>query len=66
MKIDTIKNEEENKHSVKIPLRTSGRLDLNDLIKRAKFQRKEEKKNNIIIISAIVAVAAIVLMILSL
>ena len=45
---------------------TSGRLDLNDLLKRAKDEEKNNKKTNLLIFSASVAVASILLLIFTL
>jgi len=45
---------------------TSGRLDVNDLLKRAKDEEKNNKKTNLLIFSASVAVASILLLIFTL
>mgnify|MGYP001295097889 FL=1 len=45
--------------------RTEQRINLNDLLKRAKDQAKEDKKINYLIISGVAAIAAVVLLILS-
>ena len=45
---------------------TSGRLDLNDLLKRAKDEEKNNKKTNLLIFSASVAIASILLLIFTL
>ena len=42
------------------------RLDLNDLLKRAKDQKKNDKKANLLILSGSVAVAFVVILLLSL
>ncbi len=42
------------------------RLDLNDLLKRAKDQQRSDKKNNLVILSAVVAVIGVVVLILNL
>ena len=42
------------------------RLDLNNLLKRAKDQKKNEKKGNLLILSGSVAVAFVVILLLSL
>ena len=42
------------------------RLDLNDLLKRAKEKKKNEKKGNLLILSGSVAVAFVVILLLSL
>jgi len=41
------------------------RIDLNDLLKKAKDQKKEERKTNLKIIAGVVSVALIVVVILS-
>ena len=45
---------------------TKPRLDLNDLLKRAKDKKKSEKKGNLLILSGSVAVAFVVILLLSL
>ena len=42
------------------------RLDLNDLLKRAKDQKKNDKKVNLLILSTAVSVAFVVILLLSL
>ena len=42
------------------------RLDLNDLLKRAKDQKKNDKKANILILSGVVTVAFVVFLLLNL
>ena len=42
------------------------RLDLNDLLQRAKDQEKSEKKNNLLIVSGITSVAVLFILFLSL
>lgn len=42
------------------------RLDLNDLIKRNKEQRKRDKKTNLIIVGGTATIAVVVLSVLSL
>tara|TARA_B100001123_G_C15264603_1_gene1007953 strand:- start:1395 stop:1610 length:216 start_codon:yes stop_codon:yes gene_type:complete len=42
------------------------RLDLNDLLKRMKDQKKHDKKLNLLIISGAASVAAVVILILNL
>ena len=41
------------------------RLDLNDLLKRAKDQEKNDKKENILILSGVVTVAFVVFLLLN-
>ena len=43
---------------------TKGRLDLNDLIKRRKLEKKIDRKTNLIIFSGATTLAAVVLIIL--
>ena len=45
--------------------RTEQRINLNDLLKRAKEQAREDKKVNYLIISGVAAVAIVALLILS-
>ena len=45
---------------------TKDRLNLNDLLKRNKEEKKLDKKNNLLIFSGVTAVAAVVFVILSL
>tara|TARA_B100000029_G_scaffold494289_1_gene557819 strand:+ start:381 stop:605 length:225 start_codon:yes stop_codon:yes gene_type:complete len=45
---------------------SSGRLDLNDLLKRIKNEKKDLKKNNLIIFAGAASLAAVVLIILNL
>ena len=42
------------------------RLDLNDLLKRAKDQEKNDKKANLLILSGVVTVAFVVFLLLNL
>ena len=42
------------------------RLDLNDLLKRAKDQKKNDKKANLLILSGVVTVAFVVFLLLNL
>ncbi len=42
------------------------RLDLNDLLKRAKEQKKHDKKNNLLIFSGAVTAASAVILLLNL
>jgi len=42
------------------------RLDLNDLLLRAKIQKKNEKKHNLLIISGALSVVAVIFIVLSL
>ena len=42
------------------------KIDLNDLLKRAKEEKKENSKNNILIFSGVATVCAAVLLVLSL
>tara|TARA_B100000029_G_C16717458_1_gene645643 strand:- start:134 stop:310 length:177 start_codon:yes stop_codon:yes gene_type:complete len=42
------------------------RINLNDLLKKAKDQKKEERKANLIIVSGVLSVALVVILILSL
>ena len=42
------------------------RLDLNDLLKRAKDQKKNDKKANILILSGVVTLAFVVFLLLNL
>ena len=42
------------------------RLDLNDLLKRAKDQKKNDKKENLLILSGAVTVAFVVFLLLNL
>ena len=42
------------------------RLDLNDLLKRAKDQKKNDKKTDVLILSGAVAVAFVVFLLLNL
>ena len=42
------------------------RLDLNDLLKRAKDQQRSDKKNNLVILSGVAAVIGVVVLILNL
>ena len=44
---------------------TGKRLDLNDLLNRAKLQKKKENKNNILIFSIALSVLGIVVLIIS-
>ena len=60
------KNQDINSAEVKNTTNTSGRLDLNDLLKRAKDEEKNNNKTNLLILSGAVAVAAITLLIISL
>ena len=60
------KNQDINSAEVKNTTNTSGRLDLNDLLKRAKDEEKNNNKTNLLILSGAVAVAAIMLLIISL
>ena len=60
------KNQDINSAEVKNTTNTSGRLDLNDLLKRAKDEEKNNNKTNLLILSGTVAVAAITLLIISL
>ena len=60
------KNKNINSAEVKNTTNTSGRLDLNDLLKRAKDEEKNNNKTNLLILSGTVAVAAITLLIISL
>ena len=60
------KNQDINPAEVKNTTNTSGRLDLNDLLKRAKDEEKNNNKTNLLILSGTVAVAAITLLIISL
>jgi len=43
-----------------------GRLNLNDLLERAKIKQKEDKKRNVVIVSMATALAATILIIVSL
>ena len=43
---------------------TSGRLDLNDLIKRRKLEKKSDRKTNLLIFSGATTIAAVVFIIL--
>ena len=45
---------------------TSGRLDLNTLLKRLRDEEKNSKKNNLIILSGCVAVVVVLLLFISL
>ena len=45
---------------------TSGRLNLNTLLKRIKDEEKYNKKNNLIILSGCIAVAALMFLIITL
>jgi len=44
---------------------TSERLDLNNLLKRMKEEKKSDKKSNILIFSGVASLAAILILILS-
>tara|TARA_B100000131_G_scaffold181627_1_gene175302 strand:+ start:505 stop:657 length:153 start_codon:yes stop_codon:yes gene_type:complete len=41
------------------------RINLNDLLKKAKDQKKEERKTNIIIVSSVLSLAVLVLIVFS-
>ena len=43
---------------------TKGRLDLNDLIKRRKLEKKSDRKTNLLIFSGATTIAALVFIIL--
>ena len=45
---------------------SSNRIDLNDLLKRAKDQEKNDKRLNILILSGVLSVVVVVVVILSL
>ena len=60
----TRKNEAE--YHVSERFLTKDRLNLNDLLKRNKEEKKLDKKNNLLIFSAVTGVAAVVFVILSL
>ena len=51
---------------IKNPAHMGGRLDLNDLRKRAKEEENENKKNTVLIVSGCVALAAVLLLIFTL
>ena len=60
------KNQRFDTTEVKNTTNTSGRLDVNDLLKRAKDEKKNNKKTNLLILSASAAVASILLLIFTL
>ena len=62
----TEKNQEVNTNKISNEAHTSGRLDLNDLLKRAKEEQNNNKKNNWLILSGTIAVAALFFLIFSL
>ena len=62
----TEKNQGVNTKKISNEAHTSGRLDLNDLLKRAKEEQNNNKKNNLLIISGAIAVAAVFFLIFSL
>ena len=62
----TEKNQGISSAEIKNPAHMGGRLDLNDLRKRAKEEENENKKNTILIVSGCVAVAAVLLLIFTL
>ena len=60
--------DEEEEHTSERPPETASitkRLDLNDLLKRIKDQRKNDKRTNFIILSSVVSVFLLFLLIIS-
>ena len=66
-KVSQVEYDEEEHHLVR-PYNSSNvskRLDLNDLLKRAKDQEKNDRKLNLLIYAGVALIVAVVLLILS-
>ena len=65
-KVNQFRTEAENYSSGAEGKSANPRLDLNDLLQRAKDEKRNEKKNNLLIISGALSVALVVFIVLSL